>query len=148
MKINHSIQHPTSWKAFLGLLIATCAFAAAAYAQPTFAGRFTLPYEVHWGQAVLPAGDYSIRMGSAGPAVISAKNGTMSVFTQPPIMADSEKGGTSLTITRQGNERTVRSLNLPQLGKLVVFAPLTKAEREISAKAGHVDTVPVVTAQK
>lgn len=141
------IQHPSSWKVFLGLLIVTCAFTAAAYAQPTFAGKFTLPYEVHWGQAVLPAGDYSIRMGSSGPALISAKDGTMSVFTQPPIVADSEDGGRCLTITRQGNERTVRSLNLPDQGKLVIFAPLNKAERE-AAKAGHLDTVPVITAQK
>jgi hypothetical protein len=47
-----------------------------------------------------------------------------------------------------GTERTVRSLNLPQLGKSVIFAPLTKSDREELAKAGKSITVPVVTAKK
>ena len=147
MRTKHAIQCLTSWRLVVGILIATCAFAAAASAQPSFAGKFTLPYEVHWGQAVLPAGNYSIRMGPAGPAKISATDGTRSIFTNIPVVADSEKGSTHLTITSSGNERTVRSLNMPELGKMVIFAPLTKAERE-AAKAGHVDTLPVVSAKK
>jgi hypothetical protein len=39
------------------VLIATCVFTTAANALPIFAGKFTVHYEVHWGQAVLPAGD-------------------------------------------------------------------------------------------
>jgi hypothetical protein len=39
-------------------------------------------------------------------------------------------------------------LNLPELGKVIVFAPLTKSEREAYAKAGHINTVTVVTAKK
>ena len=139
---------PISWKMFFGVLIATCAFTFAANAQPTFAGKFTLPYEVHWGQAVLAPGQYSIRMNSvAGPAMITSANGDRTVYTQVPTIADSDKGGTRLTITNLGHERKVRSLNLPELGKLVIFAPLTQSEREEIAKAGQTNTVPVVTAE-
>ena len=147
MRTKHAIQHATSWRLALGILIATCAFAAAANAQPSFAGKFTLPFEVHWGQAVLPAGNYSIRMGPAGPVEISATDGTRKIFTVPRVVADSETGSTCLRITSSGNERTVRSLNMPELGKMVIFAPLTKAERE-AAKAGQADTLPVVSAKK
>lgn len=149
MKIVRRIQHPALLKLLLGVLIASCVFTAAANAQPTFAGKFTLSHEVRWGQAVLPAGEYSIRMDSmAANPVIRSAGSSRTVYAPVPTLADSEKGDTYLTITLQGNERQVRSLNLPQLGKTVIFAPLTKTEREILAKAGQITTVPVVTAKK
>jgi hypothetical protein len=149
MKIVRSIQHPALLKLLLGVLIASCVFSAAANAQPRFEGKFTLSHEVRWGQAVLPAGEYSIRMDSmAANPVISSASGSRTVYAPVPTLADNEKGGMYLTITLQGNERRVRSLNLPELGKSVIFAPLTKTEREVLAKAGQITTVPVVTAQK
>lgn len=149
MKTVHATQHPTSLKLLLSVLIATFVFTAAANAQPTFVGKFTLPYEVHWDGAVLPAGEYSIRMDSAaGPAVIRWASGSREVYTRFRIIANSEKGGAYLTLTIQGNERRVRSVNLPELGESVIFAPLTKTEREMFAKAGQLDIVPVVSAKK
>ena len=140
---------PTSWKRFLSVLVVTCALAGAVYAQPTFVGKFTLPYEVHWGQAVLPAGEYSIRMDSAAAAAkVTSTDGSRTIYTQFPMFADSDKGSTHLTITTMGNERKVRSLNAPDLGKLIIFAPLSKSEREELAKAGQSTNVPVVTAKK
>jgi hypothetical protein len=149
MKIVHKIQHPTFLRLLVGVLIATCAFTAAADAYPRVAAKFTLPHEVRWGQAVLPAGEYFIRMDSmATMPVISSVSGNRTVFTEPPTIADSEKGCTCITITVQGNERRVRSLNLPALGKSVIFVPLTKTEREILAKGGQITTVPLVSAKK
>jgi hypothetical protein len=149
VKTMRATQNPTSLKLLLGVLIATCVFSAAANAQPSFVGKFTLPYEVHWDSAVLPAGEYSIRMDSvAAPAVIRWASGSREVYTRFRIIADSEKGGACLTITVNGNERRVRSLNLPELGESVIFAPLTKTEREMLAKASQIDTLPVVTAKK
>lgn len=134
---------------FLGAVMASCVFAAAANAQASFVGKVTLPYEVHWGQAVLHAGDYSIRMESTkGTAKISSANTNAAIYTNLPTVADNESGGTYLTITTQGHERRVRSLNLPELGKLVIFAPLTKVEREYFAKSGQMTTVPVIVARK
>ena len=149
MKINH-VTSPASLRLLLGVLIATFVFTAAANAQPSFAGKFTLPYEVRWGQAVLPAGDCVIRMDSTvSPAKISLANGSSAgVYTEYPLVEDSHMSGVYLTITNHANQRRVRSLNLPQLGKVIVFAPLTKSEREAYAKAGQINTVPVVTAKK
>ena len=149
MRINH-VTNPASLRLLLGVLIATFVFTAAANAQPSFAGKFTLPYEVRWGQAVLPAGDYVIRLDSTvSPAKISPANGSSAgVYTEYPLVEDSHMSGVYLTITNHANQRRVRSLNLPQLGKVIVFAPLTKSEREAYAKAGQINTVPVVTAKK
>jgi hypothetical protein len=149
MKTLHLIQYPTSWRLFLGVLVATCAFAAAAYAQPSFLGKVTLPFEVHWSQSVLPPGVYYIRMDSeASRAVVSSARGNWTMYTNPPTIADSKQAGAFLTITMIGNERRVRSLNVPGIGKSVIFAPLTKTEKEELAKAGQSNTVPVVTAKK
>jgi len=149
MKIKHATS-PATLRLLLGVVLAAFVFTAAANAQPSFAGKFTLPYEVRWGQAVLPAGDYVIRMDStASPAKISPANGSSAgVYTEYPLVEDSHMSGVYLTITNQANQRRVRSLNLPQLGKAIVFAPLTKSEREALAKAGQIDTVPIVTAKK
>jgi hypothetical protein len=142
-------RYQSALKLLLSVVIATCVLTVAAKAQPTFVGTFTLPYEVHWGQAVLPAGEYFIRMDSAAAAAkVTSADGSKTVYTQFPMFADSEKGGTHLTITKMGNERSVRSLNAPELGKLIIFAPLSKSEREELAKAGQSITVPVVTAKK
>ena len=149
MKIKHATS-PATLRLLLGVVLAAFVFTAAANAQPSFAGKFTLPYEVRWGQAVLPAGDYVIRMDStASPAKISPANGSSAgVYTEYPLVEDSHMSGMYLTITNHANQRRVRSLNLPQLGKAIVFAPLTKSEREALAKAGQIDTVPIVTAKK
>ena len=149
MKILSSTQHPTTVKLILSVLIATCVFTSAANAQPSFEGQFTLPYEVHWNHTVLPAGEYAIQVDSKGaPTVLRSKSGNKSVYTGVPIIADREKGAACLTVTIRGNERKVRSLNLPQIGMSLIFEPLTKTEREMFAKAGQIDAVPVVTAQK
>lgn len=149
MKTVKATRFQASLKLLVGIVIATCVFTAAANAHPAFAGKFTLPYEVRWGQTVLPAGAYFIEMDStSAPAVVRSISGSLAVYTQSPSTADSEGDDMYLTITTQGNERKVRSMNLPGLGKSLIFAPLTKSERESLAKAGQIKTVPVVTAQK
>ena len=45
-------------------LIAICASASSASAQNAFQGKFTLPNDVRWANATLPAGDYSFSLSS------------------------------------------------------------------------------------
>jgi hypothetical protein len=149
MKISNMTRHSTTARLILGVLFATCMFAAAANAQSSYEGKFTLPYEVHWNHAVLPAGEYSLQVKSKGmPVVLRSKSSGRSVNSGTPILGDREKGSACLTITVQGNERIVRSVNLPRIGNSLIFEPLTKTEREMFAKAGRIDAVPVITAQK
>jgi hypothetical protein len=136
-------------KLFAAVVLATCVFTIAANAQPRFVGKFTLPYEVHWNHAVLPAGEYSMRMDARGtPPVVRSASSNRSVYIAVPIIADRENGGSNLLVTIRGNEHRVRSLNLSGLGVSLVYEPLTKTEREMLAKAGHLEAVPVVIARK
>jgi hypothetical protein len=149
MKTSITKQHSATVQLILGVLFATCVFTSAANAQPTFEGKFTLPYEVRWNHTVLPAGEYFIQLDAKGmPAVLYSKTTGRSVNTIVPILDDGEKGAAHLTVTIRGNERIVRSVNLPQIGKTLVFEPLTKTEREMFAKAGKMEAVPVITAKK
>jgi hypothetical protein len=45
--------------------LALGALATSGNAQNVYQGKFTLPFETHWGGATLPAGDYTFTMSSA-----------------------------------------------------------------------------------
>jgi len=149
MKTTNRNRHSTTAKVILGALFTTLVFAAVANAQPSFEGKFTLPYEAHWNHAVLPAGEYFLEVDSKGmPAILHSTSTGRAVNTSSPVLADPEKGAACLTVTIRGNERRVRSVNLPQIGMSLIFDPLSKTEREMFARAGQIDSVPVVTARK
>jgi hypothetical protein len=45
--------------------LALGALATSGKAQNAYQGKFTLPFETHWGGATLPAGDYTFTLASA-----------------------------------------------------------------------------------
>ena len=141
-----AIWHAAEVKLFVALVLAASVFAAGAHAETRFRGRFRLANEVHWGKAVLPAGDYSISMGSGrSPALVQSNDGKTSVFTPTPIGDDGNngnKGPSVLIIAARGNEREVLALNLPTLGSSFVYKRLTKAEREMIADVEQVQVAP------
>ena len=142
-----TIRHASEVKLFVALVLATCVFAAAVSAQPRFEGRFTLPYEIHWGQTVLAAGEYTIFMNpSQAAAVVRSASGEAQFIRANVATEDNKKGVNCLIITARGNEHRVRSLNLPGVGQSLVYERLTKSERETVVKADQ--AVPVVVAAK
>ena len=143
-----TMRHAIEVRLFAVVLLATSAFAAAANAQ-TIAAKFTLPFETHWGKNVLPAGDYTISIdSSADVALVRSANGKTIGFTPIPVKAKSNEGATALFVMVRGNERRVRSLNLPARGISLIYPPATRAEREMLAKADQVQAVPVNTTGK
>lgn len=149
MKSTQRISSIAAGKLVLGALAAVFAFTAAAHAQPAFSGKFVLPQQVRWNGTVLPAGEYSIEMSSLHrPAVLYSTRTHRAFYTGSPAVAESVAGGTELYITIRQGERIVNSLNLPRMGKSLVFSPLTKAEQEAASEASHTETTPVITAQK
>jgi hypothetical protein len=146
--------HTAIRASIVGAVLVTCLIALGASAQfsgpSVFAGKFTLPYEVHWGRSVLSPGAYSISIEAVQEAaIVRSANGQTNMFVRVPILGDTEKGaGTCLTIVHRGNERRVQALNLPELGKMLIYEPLTKAEHEELAKAGQVQTLSLTTAKK
>jgi hypothetical protein len=140
------IRQAIEVRVFAAVLLATLVFAATTNAQ-TNSAMFSLPFEVHWGKNVLPPGDYVVRINlPTNVAFIESMDGKTAGYTPVPITTRSDKGATALTVMVRGNNRIVRSLNLPARGMTLIYLPATNAEREILAKADEVQTVPVITA--
>jgi hypothetical protein len=149
MKTNQ-VGYSASFKLFLGILLSACFLATAAQADPLFMGTFKLTNEVHWGKAVLPAGDYSLTVDSTTDntmfTIVRSADGKKAAFAMATTGARPEPGGSYIFVTDDGTRR-VRLLNLPELNLSLVFGPLTKGEREV-LYATKTRVVPVEVAAK
>jgi len=122
--------------------------AGAAQAQP-YNGKFTLPHEARWGGAALPAGEYSLAMDTIkGPLSVIDSSGRTRVLVYGSSEYPGKGQPMALLITRDGAERTVRSLNCPAWGRKFVYKPFTGAERDMVANGERVETVAVRTASR
>jgi hypothetical protein len=132
------------------VLLTMVAGAFAANAQSSFHARFQLTTETRWGKAVLPVGEYWLTIDAAQQPVrviIQAVNGKASIIAVAQASADAAPGGSYLFVTGSGSNRVVRSLNLPQIERSLVFEPLTAHDREtLYTKASQ--TVPVQIAKR
>jgi hypothetical protein len=108
-------------------------------------GRFRLPYAVHWGKAVLPAGTYSITMDSVrGPALVTTTDGRSRCLVQAGLVDSATEGrATGLLITRIEGERRVRYLNWQEGGRSLVYEPIRKAKPGRAADPMDVEAVPI-----
>jgi len=87
-----TMRHAIKVRLFAAVLLATCVFAGAANAE-TMAIKFNLPFEVHWGKNLLPAGEYSVTMdSSANVGLVRSANGKVAIYTPIPIKAYSRTG--------------------------------------------------------
>ena len=116
----------------------------SASAQPLVKGTFTLPYEVQWGKAVLPPGHYSITIDDARrPALVSnTLTGERCAFVMARAVSDAMKGQpTALLITKNENERFVRSFNWREGNQSFIYRALTRTELGPDARATETVTV-------
>jgi hypothetical protein len=114
------------------LFILVAAGAVGANAQNALSGKVQFPSEVRWGKAILPAGEYSLSIPSMQRPVrmfINSMDGKVGAIALADP-SDVKPGGSYIFITGTGSDRQVRSVNLPQLGVSLVYAPLTARERE------------------
>ncbi len=135
-------------KVVAAALLAVCLNAAHASAQ-TEAGQFTLPFEVHWGLATLPPGNYSFtldRMGGRG--VLTLRRGVNTVALIPNQSRQDEKAGRSeLIVLRNSQGRFVRELHLPEIGVTLRYAPY-ESRRERASERETAQVIPVAGAPK
>ena len=123
--------------------------ASAASAQPLVKGTFTLPYEVHWGKAILPPGQYSITIDDPRrPALVSnTLTGERRAVVMARATGDAMKGEpTALVITKVENDRYVRSFNWREGNQRFIYRAVS--ERERTQLAAEPITIPIQTAQK
>jgi hypothetical protein len=148
-----TMEKRTAVKLLVAALVATCLFAGIARAQsPRFVGKVTLPFDVRWGDHVLPPGEYMLRIDTiASPvrAIVQAENGKRQwVSVSTTVLADNEKGTSALFLTKVGNQYRVRTMNVAELGKLLIYEPFTKREQQILNEKRETQAVPIIAAKK
>ena len=124
-----------------------CLSAGLGKAQTAYEGKFTLPFEAHWGRAVLPAGDYSISIRSAteqhllfvrgeGKTAIILAQGTSTRL----ISEESH-----LTVVNTGGNRAITQLEAGQLGLAFDYS-IPKMKKKVEARSHpEVHSVPLST---
>jgi hypothetical protein len=129
--------------------IAIAASATPASAQNAFQGSFTLPSDVRWQGAMLPAGDYTFTMQSAGiPAKIIVRGPNHSVaFVLTAATSKRVTGqGSCLLIERRGGSGFVRELYLADSGLHLRYAVPKIPKNEQQLAQGPVTTEQVLVA--
>jgi hypothetical protein len=123
-------------------------FAGTAQAQ-FYSGKFTLAHEARWGNATLPAGEYSLAMDSIrGPLRVIDSSGQIRALVSGSLEDPRNGQPAALLVTRDGAERTVRALNCPAWGHNFVYKPFTRAERELLANGERAETVAIRMASR
>jgi hypothetical protein len=102
-------------------------FAPSLASAQEAAGSFTLDHEVHWQNAVVPAGKYRFTMGTQGPSellmvrdVSGRGTGFMLLVTDTEVSHPSDVS--RLTVVTRPSGSFVSSLQLPEFGMTLHFA--------------------------
>jgi hypothetical protein len=144
-------RYATRVTLFATVLLAICSFARPANAQEMFQGRFTLPFEAHWSQAVLPAGDYLLTftrlVGSAMLVVEDASSRRIVAYEPVKITDDSTQGGSALLVGTRAGQRIVHSLRIAELGQVFVYDRALAREYALQ-EAHQTQAIPVSMAKK
>jgi hypothetical protein len=115
------------------VLAATGLLASAVHAQSTmrFVGSFTLPCEANWAGAVLPAGDYTMKLASLSKDSfirVDAVRGNASAYIPQWSTADKVGDKNVILLTVAGERCVVRALNLADLNMEIIYKPISKKE--------------------
>ena len=120
----------------------------AAFGQSLGAGRFTLPHEVHWQNAVVPAGEYRFSFESKGPAQMlvlqkldAPRNGFMILIND--ATATKMEGEDRLLLVSASGQSFVSAMELPQFETTLHFSVPKQAPEKQMAEASAVGAEPV-----
>jgi hypothetical protein len=152
MRTTRNIVRPAM---FAAILLVIASFTAPANAQSelpqeAFQGKFTLPYEVHWGNALLPAGDYVFGFTqSQTPANIWIRDAKTlrSVAFEPTGIRQDGKGDSALLVSVRGRQHVVCSLTIAEIGETFVYQ-CPSARGHETEEVRQTQTVPILLAQK
>jgi hypothetical protein len=139
------------WARHLNLLtklgaaaLALGALATSGNAQNAYQGKFTLPFETHWGSATLPAGDYTFSLPSnSAPYRLYIQGQGVSAIIQA---ATADQGVVSdrpqLNLVDIADVQTVQTFEAPELG--VTFIYSTPTQKHMAHKEARQKTVPQI----
>jgi hypothetical protein len=143
------MEDSVRWMRGLGFALVLVGVSAGAAQAQSHTARLSLPHEVRWGAATLPAGDYRLTMDTiAGPLSVIDASGQIRALLRGVPDSPMASQPASLLITRDGSVRTVRSFNCPAWGTKFVYKPISRSERALLADAAAAETVPVRVASR
>jgi hypothetical protein len=114
--------------------VAVCLSGVRANAQE-YKGSFRLDEPVRWGEAVLPAGNYTLVLNSAergSIAVIRGEHKSIMVMANA-AEEDASTKASSLLLVGDSSTPSVRALHLAE-AKMSLFYPVGKRELELEAR--------------
>ena len=122
--------------------LALGALAAIGNAQNAFQGKFTLPFETHWGSATLPAGDYTFTMSSANSSYTLYVRGEKVNAIIRATATDEQvvSSHAQLNLVDISDVQTVETLDAPEIGK--TFSYWTPSQKHAGHKEAHQKTGP------
>jgi hypothetical protein len=136
----------------LAALLTSLFFVGTARAQgqsPTYVGKFTLTYQIHWGKTVLQPGKYKVSINSIGAPIIGtirtvAGDGVSIVMSQ--ARTGNKNGVNGLLIKEKDGQPIVHSLAIADLGVVLIYDPTLARETVQEARVSK--TIPVTWAKK
>ena len=150
MKVNQ-VTYSASWKLFLPILLAACFLATAAHADSLFEGKFTLTHEVHWGEAVLGPGAYSLALDQSTQTIIIRDASTGRLVAREfanPDYYKADRADSKLLVAVRGRQRVVYSVQVAGLGKIFQQAHPFAMSRRAAEEARNAEAIPIEVAQK
>lgn len=127
-------------------LAVVCASAVPASAQLACKGSFTLPHEVRWQDATLPAGAYTFEMQSvASPSRITLKGPNGYRYITALVANETNNDQSMLIIENRDGRSTVAELHLPAIGRTLRYT-VPKAPKETEVAQGPVTREQILVA--
>jgi hypothetical protein len=120
------------------LTLSALTFAPSPASAQDEGGRFKLPHEVHWQNAVVPAGEYKFKLQNVGPSVmltLTKTSGSPASFMLLVNDTEDDASGSNqgrLVISSKSGTSYVSSMELPQFEVMLHFAPPPHAEKQIA----------------
>lgn len=122
-------------------------FAATASHANARPGTFTLPFEAHWGTAVLEPGEYTIcaRPGMSWPQIIEISGHGKTVSTFAAMETPQEHSASaSLRVLNVGERHFIQQFSSGPDGKSFTFLVPKAVEKELAAKDQPKETLVAV----
>ena len=121
--------------------LALGALAATGNAQNAYQGKFTLPAEVHWGSATLPAGDYTFTLPSAGsPYTLYIRGQAASAVVMAVTTDRVASEHAQLNLVNIADVETVQTFDAPELG--VTFIYWTPTQKHMGRNLARQKSAP------
>ena len=133
----------------LDIILIAAGIAQAQTDLPVFTGKFTLTTQVKWSTVVLQPGDYTVTIeNDSRPtyALIMNSEGRSVGRLMCQIVDGPTSARNELFIRGKDGQFNVYSLNIPSLGKMLVYDSALAREAVLDARAPQ--TVPVMLARR